>query len=151
MSLAVPRLLQDEYRLNELFQYDSGKNPLKRRAPVQKPDFVIRRNLKIEAILDAKYRDLWEKPLPRDMLYQLALYALGQRGRERKAVILYPTLATNASDQAIQLCEPVTGASQAQVNLRPVKLLELENLLRGKDWQSNQRKAVLAHQLCLAA
>lgn len=142
--------VQDEYRLNELFRYDPDKNPLKRKAPVQKPDFVIRHNRKIEAILDAKYRDLWEKPLPRDMFYQLALYALGQSGSERKAVILYPTLATNASDQAIHLCEPVTGTSQARVILRPVKLLELENLLRAKDRQSNERKAVFAHQLSLA-
>jgi hypothetical protein len=35
------------------------------------------------------------------MLYQLALYALAQSGIERQAVILYPTLATNAADQAI--------------------------------------------------
>jgi len=143
--------VQDEYRLNELFQYDFDRNPRKRRAPVQKPDFVIRRDGKIEVILDAKYRDLWEKPLPRDMLYQLALYALGQRGNERKAVILYPTLATNASDQVIHLREPVTGAPQAQVVLRPVKLLELEKLLRSKDWQSDKRKAALAHALSMAA
>jgi 5-methylcytosine-specific restriction enzyme subunit McrC len=85
------------------------------------------------------------------MLYQLALYALGQNGNERKAVILYPTLAPNASDQAIHLREPVTGASQAQVILRPVKLLELEKLLRAQDWQSNKRKAALAEQLSIAA
>jgi 5-methylcytosine-specific restriction enzyme subunit McrC len=143
--------VQDEYRLNELFHYDSDRNPRKRRAPVQKPDFVIRRDRKIEVILDAKYRDLWEKPLPRDMLYQLALYALGQSGNERKAVILYPTLATNATDQAIQLREPVSGAPQAQVVLRPVKLLELEKLLRSKDWQGNKRKAALARELSIAA
>jgi len=143
--------VQDECRLSELFHYDSDRNPRNRRAPVQKPDFVIRRDRKIEAILDAKYRDLWEKPLSRDMLYQLALYALGQNGNERKAVILYPTLAPNASDQAIHLREPVTGASQAQVILRPVKLLELEKLLRAQDWQSNKRKAALAEQLSIAA
>lgn len=143
--------VQDECRLNELFQYDSERNPRKRRAPVQKPDFVIRRDRKIVAILDAKYRDLWEKPLPRDMLYQLALYALAQKGIERKAVILYPTLAANASDQAIHLREPVTGATQAEVILRPVKLIELEKLLRSEDWQSNKRKADLAEQLSIPA
>jgi 5-methylcytosine-specific restriction enzyme subunit McrC len=144
-------VVEDEYRLNELFYYDPDRNPCKRRAPVQKPDFLVRRDRKIEVILDAKYRDLWEKPLPREMLYQLALYALGQSGNERKAVILYPTLAINASEQAIHLREPVTGAHQAQVILRPVNLLEMEKLLRSTDWQSDKRKAALAHRLSVAA
>lgn len=143
--------VQDEYRLKTLFHYDPERNPHKRRPPVQKPDFVIWRDRKIEAILDAKYRDLWEKPLPRDMLYQLALYALAQSGIDRKAVILYPTLATNASDQTIHVREPVTGTTQARVILRPVKLLELEELLRAKDWQSNKRRAALAEQFSIAA
>ena len=139
--------IQDEYRLKELFCYDSDRNPLRRRAPVQKPDFVIRRNRKIAAILDAKYRDLWEKPLPREMLYQLALYALGQAGNDCKAVILYPNLAAEASEQVILIREPVSGVTQAQVILRPVNLLKLEQLLQCRDWQTNQRKAELASQL----
>lgn len=139
--------IQDEYHLKDLFCYDPGLNPRKRRAPIQKPDFVIRRNRQIVAILDAKYRDLWEKPLPREMLYQLSLYALGQLGEDRKAVILYPTLTSDASEQAIHLREPSTGALQAQVILRPVNLLELELLLRNKDRQSSLRKVVLAHEL----
>jgi 5-methylcytosine-specific restriction enzyme subunit McrC len=139
--------IEDEYRLKELFCYDSDRNPQKRRAPVQKPDFVIRRNREIAAILDAKYRDLWEKPLPREMLYQLALYALGQSGDDAKAVILYPTLSAAAREQAIFIRKPVSGVKQAEVILRPVLLLELEGLLRSRDWHANRRKAVLASQL----
>jgi 5-methylcytosine-specific restriction enzyme subunit McrC len=139
--------VQDEHRLNELFYYDSDRNPRKRRAPVQKPDFVIRRSQQVEAILDAKYRDLWEKPLPREMLYQLALYALGQSTGERSATILYPTLASEATEQAILLREPSTGAPQAQVILRPVNLLKLEMLLRDEGWKSNTKRMALAHQL----
>lgn len=139
--------VQDEYRLSELFCYDSERNPRKRRAPVQKPDFVIRRGQEVEAILDAKYRDLWEKPLPREMLYQLALYALGQNRGERRAVILYPTLAPEATEQAILLREPSTAVQQAQVILRPVKLLELEQLVRENDWKSKKQSVALARQL----
>jgi 5-methylcytosine-specific restriction enzyme subunit McrC len=139
--------VQDEHRLNELFCYDPVRNPRKRRAPVQKPDFVIRRSQQVEAILDAKYRDLWEKPLPREMLYQLALYALGQSRGERRASILYPTIAPEAVEQAIILREPSTGAPQAQVILRPVNLLKLETLLRDKEWKSNTKRMTLAHQL----
>jgi 5-methylcytosine-specific restriction enzyme subunit McrC len=139
--------VQDEYRLMELFYYDSDRNPRKRRAPVQKPDFVIWHNRQIKAILDAKYRDLWERPLPREMLYQLAIYALGQGEKERKAVILYPTLATDASEQAIVIRDPVSGVSQAQIILRPLNLVELESLLRDTDWNANKRKVNLANRL----
>jgi 5-methylcytosine-specific restriction enzyme subunit McrC len=90
---------------------------------------VVLAGNRIASVLDTKYRDLWEHSLPRDMLYQLALYALGRGGSDRRAVILYPTLETSATDQTIVLKEPVRGLEQARIVLRPVKLLELEGLL----------------------
>src|ERR1039457_7409277 len=101
--------IQDEHRLKDLFSYDPQLNPQRRSTPTQRPVCVIRHNRQIAAILDAKYRDLWENSLPRKMLYQLALYALGQSGEEPKAVILYPTITIDASDQAINLRNPSTG------------------------------------------
>ena len=139
--------VRDEYGLKDLFYYDSHRNPQARNAPVQKPDFVIWRNHHIVTILDAKYRDLWENSLPREMLYQLALYALGQKGNEPRSVILYPTLASEAREQAILIREPMSGMPQGQVILRPVNLIELEKLLRDRKWQTNRRKADLAHYL----
>lgn len=136
--------VEDEFRLKELFSYDPHRNPQRRRVPVQKPDFIIRRERRIAAILDAKYRDLWQKSLPRDMLYQLALYALGQRGLSRKAVILYPTLSHVAREQAILIREPVSGMTQGEVILRPVNLLMLDGLLRLRDWKATR---ILAHKL----
>jgi 5-methylcytosine-specific restriction enzyme subunit McrC len=90
--------VEDECRFKGLFRYDPARNPRGWQAPVQKPDFVVRRYRKIVAVLDAKYRDLWERPLPREMLYQLALYALGQSGMKRRAAILYPTMETAARE-----------------------------------------------------
>lgn len=139
--------VHDEHRLQSLFSYSPDANPRGRRAPVQKPDFVVRRKGQIVAIVDTKYRDLWHHPFPREMLYQLALYALAHPGKERKSVILYPTRATAAGDQVIQLRELATGASQAHIILRPVKLLEMEELLRGQGPHANERRAALAHQL----
>jgi 5-methylcytosine-specific restriction enzyme subunit McrC len=143
--------VQDECHIKELFYYDANRNPRRRRAPVQKPDLLITRNRQVEAILDAKYRDLWEKPLPREMLYQLALYALGRSGKDRAAVILYPTIMADASEQVIRLREPVSGVSQAQVILRPVNLLKLETLLRAKDWIIEKRKIALAQHLAFGS
>ena len=139
--------IEDEGRIKGLFSYDSSRNPQNRQAPVQKPDFVLRTGHRIKAILDAKYRDLWEKPLPREMLYQLSLYALGRRDGEREAVILYPTLAIEASEQVVRLQEPVSGAFQAEVILRPVNLLQLEKLLSANEPESSKRKSAFAYHL----
>jgi 5-methylcytosine-specific restriction enzyme subunit McrC len=139
--------VEDESRFKGLFRYDPARNPLRRRAPVQKPDFVVRRDRKIIAVLDAKYRDLWERALPREMLYQLALYALGQSGPTRRAAILYPTMHTAASEQTIVVQEPIGGVSQADVMIRPVKLLELDELLRDRGPQAGRRRGDYAARL----
>ena len=84
---------------------------------------------RIVSVLDAKYRNLWEHNLPREMLYQLAMYALGHTGFDRQAAILYPTLEGGAIDQIIVLKEPVHGTDQARIVLRPVVLVELKELI----------------------
>ena len=77
------------------------------------------------AIVDAKYRDLWERPLPREMLYQLTLYALSHGDGVREAIIAYPTLADEAREQAVVLREPRTGAVTARVAFRALHLRAL--------------------------
>jgi len=139
--------IQDEFRLKDVFCYDPYRNPRRRSEPVQRPDFVIRRNRTNLAILDAKYRDLWEKPLPRDILYQLALYALGSGVQPHKAVVLFPTLAFGAQDQVILVRDPTDGLARAEVILRPVNLLFFEELLRARDARAAQRKTAFARQL----
>ena len=122
-------LVRDEHRLKGMFTFAPGGNPRQRRAPTPRPDFVVLSGNRIASVLDAKYRDLWLHSLPREMLYQLAMYALSRSGPDRQAVILYPTLTGDAIDQTIVLNEPVDGAEKARIVLRPVELLELERLV----------------------
>jgi 5-methylcytosine-specific restriction enzyme subunit McrC len=138
--------VHDQYRLKELFRYVPWRNPLARRAPTLRPDFVVMRKGKILSVLDAKYRDLWQQSLPREMLYQLALYALGRGSGERTSAILYPTVDEAAREQLIRIQEPVHGMPQASVAMRPVNLLKLENLLRAGRATYRQR-VELAEQL----
>jgi 5-methylcytosine-specific restriction enzyme subunit McrC len=139
--------VQDETSLRGVFSYDPANNPRRCSPPKLRPDFLVLRNQHVVAVLDAKYRDLWERNLPREMLYQLALYAMGHESVERRATILYPTLDDAARQQIILVKDPLRGTAKAQVILRPVNLLKLDELLRGKDVQAQRNRAEFAHRL----
>jgi 5-methylcytosine-specific restriction enzyme subunit McrC len=139
--------LLDEHRLRGVFFYDPRHNPQNRRGLVPRPDFVVRRDGRMLAVLDAKYRDLWERDLPREMLYQLAVYALTQPDGGPFSIILYPTLTGVARDQVVVFQDVLRGRAQARVILRPVNLLRLEWLVRaGVGAEADrQRRAMALH------
>jgi 5-methylcytosine-specific restriction enzyme subunit McrC len=126
--------------------YVSGFNPRGRRAPVLRPDIIVLEGNAPVAVLDAKYRDLWEETLPPEMLYQVAIYAAVHAGR--RATILYPTTVADARESRLAVHNPLTGGSAATVCLRPVVLPELEQLLTERSTAANQRqRRALARQL----
>jgi 5-methylcytosine-specific restriction enzyme subunit McrC len=133
--------IRDEFRLRGMMDYVPGYNPQRRRAPEPRPDYVIQKGTKTVAVLDAKYRDLWEHPLPRDMLYQLAIYALSQ-GLGTMATILYPTIDEAAREARIGIADPVYGENRAYVILRPVNLLNLHELVSAPVSQAHRRARV---------
>lgn len=139
--------VRDQYRIQHMLSYDPEHNPRNRHAPELRPDYVVVQQGRIVSILDAKYRDLWDKDLPPHMLYQLAMYALSQPDGV-DATILYPTLQPALQEARIAIHDPLRGTKRAFVVLRPVDLLYLAHLVSGPQTADQERKrAVFAKQL----
>jgi len=113
-------------------RYLPGLNPRRRRSPTPRPDFVVKKGAATVCLLDAKYRDLWERELPRDMLYQLAIYALSQP-RPSTATILFPTASAEATPAVVEIRDPIGTGVLGFVELRPVVLAELVRALADLD------------------
>ena len=140
--------VQDEFRLRGMMSFLPGFNPRKQRYPTPRPDFVVLKGNQIAAILDAKYRDLWEKSLPREMLYQLVVYAASHQ--KQSATILYPTTDSVATEARVGVRDPIHGRQTAQVNLRPVHLGALEELvLAGQSAKAQRGRTEFAKRLVL--
>lgn len=120
-------LVEDERRWSNLMRFAAGYDSPSQRPPTLRPDFVVKRSGRLIAVLDAKYRDLWREQLPRDMLYQLVVYAIGTPRRE--AAILYPTTDAGAKEVRIDVADPTSGHRQARVAIRPVVLSRLADLI----------------------
>lgn len=132
--------VQEEQSIDDLLRYAPGANPRRRHAPRPRPDFVVTSADGRKSILDAKYRDLWERELPREMLYQLALYALSQP--KGKATILYPTSASETQPARIEIREPLGGWDRASVVLQPVDLVKLDQIITAGHEGAMDRKAM---------
>jgi 5-methylcytosine-specific restriction enzyme subunit McrC len=120
--------VRDEHTLRGMLRYAKGANPKGRPAPSPRPDFAVQSDGRTIALLDAKYRDLWENNLPREMLYQLATYALSQPAGFQ-AAILYPSVSSEAAVQRIEINDPVSARARATIELRAVPIVALQELL----------------------
>jgi 5-methylcytosine-specific restriction enzyme subunit McrC len=130
--------VQEEHSLRGLFSRDSSYSPRPRRIPTPRPDYAVFRARRLVTFLDAKYRDLWEESLPREMLYQLALYSMAHTGHS--AAMLYPTDAIEAAEERLEVRDPADGSVQATVALRPVHLGRLEALITAPPSVARERE-----------
>jgi 5-methylcytosine-specific restriction enzyme subunit McrC len=123
-EVAPDRTRPEEHALTEMMRYLPGLNPRRRRSPTPRPDFVVKKGTATVCLLGAKYRDPWERDLPRDMLHQLAIYALSQP-RPSTATILFPTATAGATPAVVEIRDPMGTGVLGYVELRPVVLREL--------------------------
>lgn len=136
-----------EVGLPGLVARDPAFNPRRRSVPTPRPDFALFHDGNLLAYLDAKYRDLWETALPREMLYQLALYAAAQG--KGAAAMLYPTEAADAAEERLVIRDPSTGSTRATVAMRPVSLSRLEELISAAPSAGRERaRRGMARELC---
>lgn len=127
--LPVGQRIEDERSVRGVFAYTPDANPLKRAAPSVRPDYALLQKGTLVRFLDAKYRDTWNRGCPAEWLYQLSTYALASP--DRVSVLLYATMADNASDERIEVRPAVSWSGQpsATIVLRPVALSELAQLV----------------------
>ena len=140
----------DEQGLRQMMRYDPKFNPQRRKSPTPRPDYAIKQDGRVMTLLDAKYRDLWERPLPRDMLYQLVVYAISQPTNP-VASILYPTATRNAKESRINVSNPVTLSRLGHVCLRPLNLQVLESLVSGKTREAREARVREARRLAFGS
>lgn len=137
---------QEEYALSGVMRYLPDFNPQQHRSPTPRPDFVLLKGRQIAAMLDAKYRDIWEKTYTRDMLFQLSLYAISNP--QKMATILYPSISDEPSESRIEIRDPVSGDRIARVGIRPVHLPRLDELINAApSREAERRKQAFAESL----
>ena len=105
-NLAGARIA-DELAIRNLFTYAPDANPRQRRAPAPRPDYALFYDKVLHGFLDAKYRDVWERSLPAEWLYQLSIYALASPSEV--SVLLYASMSAEARDERVEVRQPVTG------------------------------------------
>ena len=131
--------LRTEQRIRNMMAYVPEFNPRGCRDPAPRPDFLVIKGNETVAILDAKYRDLWTFALPREMLYQLAIYALSGQSASC-ATILYPSTDRRASEARLEVRHPFHGRRRAEIVLRPLDLGCIEQFVSTPNTVANNRR-----------
>lgn len=142
--------IEDERAIGNVFNYSPDANPRHQSAPKPRPDYALFRQNEVCCFADAKYRDVWQKGLPAEWLYQLSIYALASPAQI--SILLYATTAKEARDEKIEIHQPVVWSNKgpAYVILRPVLLPKLAELLHpDRDQRLGQLRRCFANKLVM--
>jgi 5-methylcytosine-specific restriction enzyme subunit McrC len=142
-------VVHEQYSVTDMFEYQPLFNPRRKRAPTPRPDYVFVRRGVVVGIADAKYRDLWEHDLGRDMLYQLSIYALSNSNC-RVSTIFYPASDRAAREARIAINDPTSGHTRGYVHLRPVSVSYLSELVQSRTAEGLRRRRAFAEYLAFA-
>ena len=137
--------VRDEHGLKGMMRYNPEFRRPNRKSPTPRPDYAVLKSNTLVALLDAKYRDLWEKSLPREMLYQLVMYAISCD--DKQSSILYPTLNVRAKEERLDVSHPLSGSHLGQVCLRPVNLSRIEELVSADTAALRRERTAYAERL----
>ena len=107
--------------------YRRIQDPRGGRVPRPRPDVVVKDGSQVVGVLDTKYRDLWSTPLPRDILYQMSVYALAwsRSGVPVPGTVLYPQVGGARPDVVL--------------GLTPAEATPTRIVLRAIDWATAAR------------
>lgn len=141
--LQQEEIVSSQEEIYDKMVYLPDNNCSKRKNPKFRPDYVVRRQGEVVAILDAKYIDLRTKPLG-NILYQLAMYALSYSSCAT-ATILYPVVDDITSEAIIEVRIPSHGRECAYVVIRPVNVVKLATVLSTKN--NGQERSDFARML----
>lgn len=75
-----------------------------------------------------EYNPKWDRNLPRDMLYQLSVYAVSGIGNN-SATILYPAMKGLPVLQQINMNNPLTNDIMAKVFMKPIDLIKVASFI----------------------
>lgn len=142
--------VRDEFRLKNMFRYNRDFDPQQSNPPTPRADYVIEAHREIKAILDAKYRDLWRNPLPREMLYQLVIYAISH-SKNPQSTILYPCTDASAREARIDISDIVFGKHLGQVRIRPIHIPLLLEVISDRTPRGRNRRREFAISLVFGA
>ncbi|WP_224250282.1 McrC family protein [Hyalangium gracile] len=110
--------------------------------PLPRPDMLVRRNKKVVAVLDTKYRDLAARGITREILYQMSVYAVayagGQEAAPVPAIALYPR-ETSHEDIIYAFRHGLHGG-ESPIILRAVDWAEASRALRAQASQADLQR-----------
>jgi 5-methylcytosine-specific restriction enzyme subunit McrC len=130
--------IRSQASLTDALRYQPDANPLRRKNPPLRPDFVVIQKNRVVAVLDAKYKDLWAKAPDASWLYQMAVY--GSVFKEKaEAIMLYPSMREGSKDQRLEIRNPSTRTIFGNVVMRPVSVPLLVSIILANDKRMGQK------------